>query len=315
MKKALLDFLKTYLSLRPPLVLGLSGGPDSMALFHLLLEENYPFEVAHMDHAWRPESLQESSALAALCAKFNVPFHLKRLAPPEEKKNLEERGREARLAFFKKVVMEQKLKGVLLAHHADDHAETVLKRVFEGATLPKLKGLLPKTELGGLVIYRPLLKVGKKDILKWLQGKQIAYFYDRTNDDPCFLRSRLRHALIPALSDQFGKEVSSNLCRLGEAAAELDLFLKDLGSSYLARVQASEACVCLDFAPLPALAPFVWKAVLRQFFDSYGVSLPHQVLSALLMHLQKGSCHKKMKIGCRCVAIHKKKLILELKVK
>ena len=304
-------FLNTHLADTPPLLLGLSGGPDSMALFHLLMEKRYPFEVAHIDHGWRMESKKEANYLAKLCEKTQVPFHLKHLEPTQEAKNLEDLGRRERLTFFKQIIHERSLQGILLAHHADDHAETVLKRLFEGASLPKLKGLVPKTEVEGMTIYRPFLKIKKQQILNWLKENDFFYFIDATNEDPRFLRSRLRNDLIPTLSSQFGKEISSNLCKLGEAAAELDLFLNELAAPYLERICVNADSMTLDFSMEQPKSFFIWKVVLRYFFEHAGISLTSSLVESILSHLYKGSCHKKLKIGTQIVEIHKKQIKLK----
>jgi tRNA(Ile)-lysidine synthase len=308
MKKSLSQFLECYCPDKFPLLLGLSGGPDSMALFHLLLEIDYPFEVAHVDHRWRKESEKESAFLVQLCQQAGVAIHLKQLSPPQEKNNLEERGREMRLSFFKGVLAAQNLKGVLLAHHADDHAETVLKRIFEGASLPKLRGLLPKVEIEGITLYRPLLKQRKTEILKWLNKKQIPYFLDPTNDDPRFLRSRLRKKLIPSLSADFGKEIASNLCRLGEAAAELEEFLKESVAPYASRMQFSTHHALLDLSGDLPLSNFLLKGVLRDFFGRQGLTLPYPILEAIFFHLQKRSHPKSFQIGEEKIVVHQQRV-------
>lgn len=283
------------------MLLGLSGGADSMALFHLLLEYSYPIEVAHIDHGWRKESAGEAEYLAALCQRAGVMFHLKKLSERPEA-NLEEKAREARLAFFKEVIETAHLHGVFLAHHADDQAETVLKRVLEGASLPKLKGLVPQAKIDGIAILRPFLGVDKKTIVKWLEKRKIDYFNDSTNHDPRFLRSRLRDEMIPALAASFGKEVSSNLCRLGEAAAELGEFLEALVAPYRETEQT------LDFNKIDSAPPFLWKFLIRDFCARSHIHLNHAILDSILFHLKEGSCHKVFTAGDYRLEAHQKKL-------
>lgn len=306
LEQTISEFLELYCPDGGPLLLALSGGPDSMALFHILLAEGYPFEVAHVDHGWRVESGEESLILGQKCREAGVCFHMTRLGSPEAK-NLEDRARKARLAFFKEVIGQRNLRGVLLAHHADDHAETVLKRLFEGASLPKLKGLLPQIELEGITLFRPFLKIRKKEIIKWLEDKNIDYFFDRTNTDSKFLRTRLRQEIMPTLAGHFGKEITSNLCRLGEAAAELEGFLEELTAPYLQRVERNEESYSLYFEEFPH-SDFVTKAVLRSFFEREGVTISVSVLEAILGHLKKGSCHKSLYVGKQQILIHRKQL-------
>lgn len=283
------------------LLLGLSGGPDSMALFHLLRRLKAPFQAAHVDHGWREESSLEAAKLAEICQKTEVPFHLKRLEPPKGG-NLEEKGRLARLAFFKEICSEEKLRGVALAHHADDQAETVLKRVFEGASLPKLKGLALESEVEGVTIYRPLLKIRKKEILAWLQQEKIPYFSDSTNEDSRFLRTRLREDLLPTLSKSFGKEITPSLCRLGEAAAELQDYLETLIAPY--RNQE-----CLNFHELPS-HPYVQKMIIRDYFASKRIALSVSVLDTIFFHLRGNRPSIKIQVGKYRVEIHNKRIKL-----
>ena len=140
-KQELRRFLRAHYSQGRELLLALSGGPDSQALFHLLVEFRYPFRVAHVDHAWRPESAKEAKALEELCRQHKIPFHLKTLNPDEMQGNLEDACRQERLSYFQELSTQWNCQAVVLGHHADDQAETVLKRLFEGASLEKLAGI------------------------------------------------------------------------------------------------------------------------------------------------------------------------------
>ncbi|MFZ0566096.1 MAG: tRNA lysidine(34) synthetase TilS [Chlamydiales bacterium] len=279
------------------LLLGLSGGPDSMALFHLLIAHKREFQVAHVDHRWRPESGEEARYLAALCEKYAIPFHLQELSAEKGRSNLEERGRRQRLAFFREICKKHQLQGVMLAHHADDQAETVLKRVFEGASLPKLKGLKAKSFVEGIFLLRPFLHTSKKEILFWLDRHNISYFQDPTNNDPRFLRGRCRTELFPILTKSFGKTISTSLCRLGKQAEELEEFLIFFLEPYRRAKIAHEEGVTLDLTPQWPEMPFLWKAILRDLFDQEGMCLSHSTLESVISHLQKRSKNKELRIG------------------
>lgn len=288
-----------------PLLLALSGGSDSSALFHLFLRQGFDFEVAHVNHCWREESTREAFELESLCDSNKIPFHLKELSAPQEKNNLEEKGREARLLFFREVCQRRGLKGVALAHHAADQAETVLKRIFEGAHLQNLQGLRIKKEWEGLTLFRPLLGVTKASIIEWLTENKLPYFEDPSNADPRFLRGRLRHSILPQLSEQFGKEVASNLNILGERAAELADFLDCQMAPYKKYWTYTDERWSADFSALPFPHPFLGRALLKEFFLKIRLSPSRLNLDVILEHLKRNSCHINLRIGAKTATIHR----------
>ncbi len=227
--KRVLEFLRSQ-GPQAPLLLGVSGGPDSLALLHLLVEACHFFSlelhVAHVDHGWRAESGAEAKILERVVRELGLPFYSSVLEKGEQTKNLEHRAREGRLHFFLNLYREKQFQALVLGHQANDAAETVLKRVLEGASLMSLGGMKPVCHFHGMPIWRPLLNTSKEELAAWLERKQLAAFDDPTNRDPRFLRARMREQLLPALAQVFGKEVQNNLCRLGEAAHEIQAYLR-----------------------------------------------------------------------------------------
>lgn len=207
---------------KSPLLLGYSGGPDSKALLYALLKTSAsPFvHLAHVDHGWRNESASEAHVLAAEAAALGIPFHTIRLTQQPER-NREEAGRSARLSFFRTLFDQIPFQALLLAHHADDAAETALKRLLEGAHLHNLGGMAKIGTLFGMAIWRPFLEVRKSQLLK----TGFPAFDDASNRDPQFLRSRFRSEILPWLSESFGKEVTENLALFSERAFELRQYL------------------------------------------------------------------------------------------
>lgn len=201
-----------------------------MALFHCLLyfKERgvMEFACAHIDHRWRDESALEAEILQEQVEKAGVPFYLEVLDPQMIQGNLEESCREARLAFFRTLCKKHAFQGVCFGHHQGDQAETVLKRVFEGASLPALQGMSFQTEMDGLTLFRPWLSIPKKAILQFLEENQYAFFKDATNEDAKFLRGRMRIQIFPYLQEHFGKNVESSFAKLGADAAELNQFIE-----------------------------------------------------------------------------------------
>jgi tRNA(Ile)-lysidine synthase len=219
------EFLEKWWDRKSKILIGCSGGPDSKMLLYSVLDwGKAEIHVAHVDHGWREESRQEAAELQEEIEGLGLVFHTTRLVPAE--KNREEAAREGRLAFFRQLVDQEGFQAVLLAHQRDDLAETALKRVLEGAQLSMLKGMQEISDYEGMAIWRPLLKVRKREIEEFLKKRGLKFFVDATNQDPVYLRARMRTRILPMLSETFGKSVEENLARLAERGAELHDYLE-----------------------------------------------------------------------------------------
>ncbi|HEX2579031.1 MAG TPA: tRNA lysidine(34) synthetase TilS [Rhabdochlamydiaceae bacterium] len=306
----LLKIVKHFLNLHKiserPVILGFSGGADSLALLHLLLECEVDLHVAHIDHGWRAESKQQAEELQA---EVDVPFHLKRLEGVPKKEN---EARQARLAFFKEIYQKIDAQAVILGHHGDDQSETVLKRILEGASLSALKGILPVSSVDGMQIWRPLLGVDKATLKAWLEEKGLKAIEDSTNLDQRYLRGKMRTSILPQLETHFGKEVSGNLRRLGESARELSDYLSKKIEKYEALIIEDKGEKRVDLSGYYPLEPVEIKAFLKKFSEKNKVFLSHAALQSLYTILEKGTLHRKVGTGDRfvevrgrCVAIKK----------
>lgn len=303
-------FLINYWDQRSLLLLGLSGGPDSMALFHLLLKEKVPFAVAHVNHGWRKESQDEAKILSHKCIEQNICYFEKVLSQDTTLSNLEDRARQERLSFFQELICQHHFQALLLAHHADDVAETVLKRLFEGANLHHLHGLKPVAPFEKIMIWRPLLSVKKEEILAYLQENNISYFIDHTNDEKRFLRGRLRKELFPYISSVFGKNVMPSLCRLAQSSSELHQFVEKMTAPFRARVQKAETMISIDLSDAESLTLFELKLILHDFFAEEKITLSSSHVEAICLHLKRRSAHKELVIGKRRIEIHHGQLYL-----
>lgn len=306
LEKTLQHFFSSHDNEKKPFLLGLSGGADSTALFYLLLKLEVPFEAAHINHGWREESLKEEELLLKLCAEKKVPLHIKRLNFSAEDKNLEDLARRQRQEFYKELISKKDYIGVLLAHHGDDQAETVLKRLFEGATLSKLKGLQPVHQVQGITYYRPLLPFSKKKLVEWLDSHNYSYFVDVTNLDPTFLRGRFRTQILPQLSASFGKEVVPSLVRVAENAAELEEYLVGLLTPYRQKVVVSglSATLEIDFRQK---STFEVKAIIKDFIEQRGIVPSAASVDMVLQHLRYPKGKKKIYFGQSLLVVEKQR--------
>ncbi len=196
-----------------PVLVAVSGGPDSLALLHLLREadEGLDLIVAHVDHGIHPDSAAVARAVHDVAKTLHLPFELTtlKLGPGAS----ETIAREARYRWLK--TLSRKLRAWLFtAHHRDDQVETVLMRVLKGSGPAGLAGIAP---VSGMLV-RPLLPFGRAEIRGWLEDRGIAAWDDPATRDPRHLRSWLRAELLPAARAHV-PGLDRKLIGLGEQAA------------------------------------------------------------------------------------------------
>ena len=224
MKEKIESFLNDHLRGAHPVLLGFSGGGDSLALAYLLHDLHIPVHLAHFDHGWREESRKEADDLKIWAQQMELPFYAERWEKPEPS---ELRARNARYAFFENLFEKHTYQALVLAHHADDQAETVLKRLLEGAHFHNFKAMQSNSMRGSIPIWRPLLGIFKREILLFLEEKEATYIEDPTNYDLKYLRARMRREILPYLSESFGKNVAPPLARLSEYGSRLSEYLTE----------------------------------------------------------------------------------------
>src|SRR5580658_420295 len=186
-----------------PWAVGVSGGADSVALLLMLLERRRDIRpwVLHLDHELRGAQSEEDAVFAQnLAARLGLPCEIARRKEIEKSLgklpvNASAKYRAARLAFFRTVVRKHRLNGVMLAHHADDLAETVLHRLIRGTPVTGLTPMRPEAEMDGLRIVRPLLAIGRAELREYLQSRGQDWREDPSNAGEDYLRNRLRKIL------------------------------------------------------------------------------------------------------------------------
>ena len=207
------------------LVAAVSGGPDSMALLHVLsrIEPKLGITLhAHVvDHGLRVEASKELDVAEAFAAHLGVPFGRSRVRVARGG-NLQARARAARFEVLAAAARAVGARSIATAHHADDRAETVLLRLMRGAGPRGLAVLPPRASLGGhddVELLRPLLRARREDILAHISRHAIPSSTDPSNEDPRFLRVRVRRELLPLL-EELAPGVVTHLVALADQLAE-----------------------------------------------------------------------------------------------
>ncbi len=201
-------------------IVAVSGGPDSMALLHILKdlagEMTFDLVAAHINHGLRSEAAEEQRFVVEQCRRWKLSCYTEEVNVRElarqSKTSLEDAGRIARYRFLNALQVELGAQSIATAHHRDDVAETVLLHLLRGTGLQGLRGILPRN---GQII-RPLLPLGKEQLLSYLNEHNIKYCLDMSNTDPAFLRNRIRQQLIPELQQNYNPRIVDSLNQMAE---------------------------------------------------------------------------------------------------
>lgn len=200
--------------------IGVSGGPDSVALLLFLIEIQKEYSlrlgIVHINHCLRgKESDRDAEFVENLAFEHEIPFFLmtKKVAliAKERKLSVEEAAREVRYAFYKDVLTRHNYSKTALGHNCDDNAELVLMNLLRGSGPRGLSGIPPKRD--GWII-RPLMQFSKQDILSYLEFKSQTYVIDSSNKDIKFLRNKIRSSLLPLLREEYNPAITDSLNRL-----------------------------------------------------------------------------------------------------
>lgn len=203
-------------------VLGVSGGPDSMAMLDLLLEIKEKWSlglfVVHVNHCFRGELAdRDAESVRRFCLHKDVPFYLFKtdvMAKAEvEGLSFEEAGRVVRYEAFEKVRAEVGANRIAVAQNKNDQAETILMRIMRGTGLDGLKGIPQKR---GEFIIRPILHMSRQEIEAYCERRGLPVCHDHTNDEVLYTRNKIRHELLPYIEENFNAQIVESLWRMGE---------------------------------------------------------------------------------------------------
>lgn len=272
------------------IVVGVSGGADSLCLLHVLcelgLESNWSLHIAHLNHCLRGAEADEDMIFVALLAlDWGLPCTIEvtdvEAVARQKRLSLEEAARQVRYGFLAKVAQQQGASTVVVGHHADDQSETVLMHILRGAGLAGLRGMMPSVHLGSLntirdgsppvsatsdvQLVRPLLTVPRREIERYCRVHNLSPRSDHSNQDTTFFRNRLRHQLLPLL-ETYNPNIRALLRRTAAVAAADHELLTSLRDDVWTQVvrEESEQAIDFDLAAWRALPLALRRATLRQ---------------------------------------------------
>lgn len=212
-----------WLSPDQPYLLGISGGRDSVFLHHWLTSHHFKnLTCCHLNHTLRG---RESEGDEEFVRKLIGPTLLVQRTDvaalaEEESLSLETAARQARHKFFSACARETGVRQILVAHHADDQAETILFNLLRGSA--GLKGMKSHQTIDGMTFLRPLLHIRRSEIDRYLANHEVSFREDQSNTSPFATRNRLRHEALPLLADISKRDPVTSLCRAEQLSRDLE---------------------------------------------------------------------------------------------
>ena len=237
MLKKFKEHIKNILPLKHNIIVGVSGGVDSIVLCELLRKTKINFSVAHLNYKLRnPDSDLDEIFLKSYCLKNKINFYSMVYDLSIKKNSVQEKAREIRYNYFNSLSLKNKFTHIFTAHHIDDNIETLLINVYRGKKTNVFTGI---KEINNNIL-RPLLIFTKEQILKFANENKLKWREDKTNIKNVYLRNRIRNILIPKLEavDPHYKINFINL--IGESkkqSEKINKYLKSIENEYFEYLQ------------------------------------------------------------------------------
>lgn len=249
---------------------GVSGGPDSVCLLHLLRacreELGIKLSAAHLDHMFRGrESREDALFVETLCREWDVPLYREEVDVPEYIRRTglspEDAARRARYAFFERAREKTGANKVALGHNRNDHEETVLMNIMRGTGIEGLLGIEPVRDF----YIRPLLEVSRREIEEYLKLESIDYRIDSTNLKADYFRNRLRLELIPLIEQKYVPHFGASLRRLSEIArCDLSFLEEQTSAAWRQAVTCSRGRIKVDLKKFLPMHDAIKRRLVRK---------------------------------------------------
>jgi len=282
-------------------LVGVSGGPDSIALLHILylLKEEYRLTlfVVHVNHMFRGEQARrEAQYVAELAQEWGLGYRvLERDIPRlihEQGLSPQDAGHQVRKKIFQEIGQEIGAQKLALGHHAEDRAETVLLHLIQGTGPEGLAGMPPVSDW----IIRPLAQSYKEEIIDYCRSNNLNFFLDPSNTKPVYLRNKIRLKLLPYLKEEFNPQMVESLVRLEDIVVEENRYLEEQSHTALENVltQAEKGKIIISTEKLAQQNIALQRRVIRKIYnllrpEEQGLSFTHVRQVLVLTEENKGT--------------------------
>ena len=258
----------TALNANDKIVLGVSGGPDSLFMLDILnkLKKELQIEliVAHVNHKIRAEADEEEEFVKRFCEKIGIEFYSKRIEVEKYANNnkigLEEAGRKVRYEFFEEVCNKAGANKIAVAHNKNDKVETMIMHILRGSGISGLQGIQPQANK----IIRPIIEIERKDIENYCEEQKLDPRIDKSNQDNTYTRNKIRNIVIPYINQEFNPNFIETMTRLSELITEENAFLNKLTETEYKKIliQKIDNQISLDLKKFNELDNIIKKRII-----------------------------------------------------
>lgn len=268
-------------------VVGVSGGPDSIALLHILikLQKQIQFNivVAHINHMIRSDAIEDQKYVEKYCKNNNIPFYVKQARveklAKEQKIGTEEAGRSLRYEFFNEILEKTKSNKIATAHTKNDNAETVLMNIIRGSGTKGLKGI---EIIRDNKYIRPLLEISRTEIEEYCKKNNLEPRIDSTNMENIYTRNKIRNLLIPYIQKEFNPKIIETIDRLSSISKEENKYFENITKKVYEEISVEETKseIVLDLKKFNTLETVIKNRIVlytinRLFGSSSGIEKIH----------------------------------------
>lgn len=272
LKNKILEFIKKYELIKSgeKIVLGVSGGPDSIFMLDILnkikINKELEFElvVAHVNHMIREEANADEQYVMDFCKKNNIQCFTKRIDVVKYANNkkigTEEAGRVLRYEFFDEIFKNEKAQKIAIAHNKNDKAETIIMNLLRGTGTAGLKGIEP---IRDNKFIRPILEIDRTEIEEYCTYNKLEPRIDKTNFENLYTRNKVRNIIIPYIKKEFNPNIIDTVIRLSTTVTEENQFLEYLAQEEFKKILVSkkENEIILDLKMFNELSEVIQKRI------------------------------------------------------
>lgn len=274
------------------LLLGVSGGPDSLAMLNLFYDLKSEFDIeiaaAHLDHMFREESEAEANFVENFTTERNINFFRRKVNLPqiisETGDSAEAEARKQRFEFFKKVMKTNNFDLLALAHQRDDQAETVLLNLFRGSGLNGLSGIQPQSQFDGIKVIHPLLKLSREEILNYCNEHELKPRFDSSNEKNIYSRNIIRNKILKIAESEINENVKKVIARNSKLFRSENEFLNKLAVSKYKKLLKKESKnrIIINFAEFKKVDRVLQRRIYRHIYNILNNNLDDLYLNHIL---------------------------------